>query len=340
MRRFPPGAEAAFEVVPQGHETAARIGNEGVTVVASSAIIGFLEQACHLAIRAYFAAGEASVGSLIDVKHLAPAFPSKPLRMTARLVEVDGRRLAFSVAASQDQRVIMQGRHERHLVRLDRFLSAASEVQAEQAPRRNVTFWFDFHSPWSYLASTRIGGLAQRHDATVDWRPLHLANLIDAIGGRRVLEENPAFVRWYKEDMQDWARLYGLTISYHPQFPLRPARALRAAIFAADEGHAPGWVVRVMQAYWSENADISDLDVLGRLAEEIGLDPQAIRAAATSPVYKDRLERETKDAVARGVFGVPTFAVDDKLFFGNDRLSMLDRHLGGDSLNRFAAGLI
>ena len=86
-----------------------------------------------------------------------------------------------------------------------------------------LEFWYDFHSPWAYLASTQIEALAQGHAAQVVWRPLHLAKLIATIDGRRPLEENPAFVAWYKQDLQDWAALYGVSLRYHPAFPLRPA---------------------------------------------------------------------------------------------------------------------
>ncbi|MFL5260184.1 MAG: 2-hydroxychromene-2-carboxylate isomerase [Hyphomicrobiales bacterium] len=204
---------------------------------------------------------------------------------------------------------------------------------------RTITFWFDFHSPWCYLAATRIGALAASHDADLRWRPLQVARLVEAIGGRRSLEENPAFVRWYKQDLQDWAAVYGLTISYHPNFPLRPSRALRVALYAAEHGLAEASVLRIMRAYWSEAADISDLDILRKLAQETGLDPTGTAEAAVSRTYGLELEANTREAIEMGVFGVPAFVLDGKIFFGNDRLPLLDRALGGDWLDRFSASL-
>ena len=204
---------------------------------------------------------------------------------------------------------------------------------------RAIAFWFDFHSPWCYLAATRIGALAARHDADLRWRPLQLARLIEAIGGRRSLEENPAFVRWYQQDLQDWAGVYGLRVAYHPDFPLRPSRALRIALYAAEHGFEEAWVVRVMRAYWSEAADISDLETLRSLAEDSGLDPTGAAAAAVSRAHGLQLEANTREAIGMGIFGVPAFVLDGKIFFGNDRLALLDRALGGDWLDRFCASL-
>jgi 2-hydroxychromene-2-carboxylate isomerase len=84
----------------------------------------------------------------------------------------------------------------------------------------------------------------------------------------------------------------------------------------------------VLRAYWSEEGDIEDLDALARWGEESGLDGIAIRAAAVSETCKQKIELNTEAATARGVFGVPTVDTGSKLYFGNDRLDLLDLHLG------------
>lgn len=191
----------------------------------------------------------------------------------------------------------------------------------------SLTFWFDVHSPWVYLAAHRIGDLARKHDLPLLWRPLHLPRLLDQIGGLKPLEATPARVAWFRQDIVDCAEEQGLPVRYHPQYPLRNSRALRASLFAADQGKAEAYVLRVLKGYWSDAADITDLDQLARWGEEVGLDPQAVRDAAVSEVFKDRIEANTQEAIARGVFGVPTVDSGSKLYFGNDRLDLLDRHL-------------
>ncbi|MBS7792762.1 2-hydroxychromene-2-carboxylate isomerase [Roseococcus sp. SDR] len=192
-----------------------------------------------------------------------------------------------------------------------------------------LIFRYDVHSPWCYLAALRIEGIAARHGRAVEWRPVYLARLIDAIDGRRPLEANAAFLAWYRQDLQDWAALGGVTLRYHPRYPLRPARALRAACFASAEGKGGAFARAVLRAYWSEAGDIEDLALLGRLGAEAGLDPQAVIAATSDERWKNQLAANTEEAISAGVFGLPMVTADGKLFFGNDRLDLLDRFLGG-----------
>jgi 2-hydroxychromene-2-carboxylate isomerase len=190
-----------------------------------------------------------------------------------------------------------------------------------------LTFWFDVHSPWVYLASFRVGDIARKHGLGLRWRPLHLPKLLDEIGGVKPLEAAPARVAWFRQDILDHAELIGVPLRYHPRYPLRNSRALRACILADDEGKAEAFVRRVLRGYWAEEADITDLAQLALWGEEAGLDGGAIKAAAVSEDFKQRLDANTAEAIARGVFGVPTVDTGSRLYFGNDRLDLLDSHL-------------
>lgn len=190
-----------------------------------------------------------------------------------------------------------------------------------------LLFRYDVHSPWCYLAALRIEEIAARHGRAVEWRPVYLARLIDAIDGRRPLEANPAFLAWYKQDLRDWAARGGVTLRYHPRYPLRPARALRAACYASTAGQGGPFARAVLRAYWSEEADIEDLALLGRLGAEAGLEPAAVVAATSDERWKAQLAANTEEAIAAGVFGLPMVTAEGKLFFGNDRLDLLDEFL-------------
>ncbi|UCU92351.1 thioesterase, FlK family [Hydrogenophaga taeniospiralis] len=325
MRSVVVGRMGLHQVVPGPESTAAAIGNDGVQVVSSPYLVGMLEEASHRAVRDLFECGEATVGTRIDVSHLAPALPGREVSAQAQLQEIQGRRLAFAVSAHQDGRVIMRGVHERALVQLDRFLAPAPPDKAPMAAQESpIEFFFDYHSPWCYFAALRIGAIARRLNREVIWRPMHLARLIERIDGRRPLEANAAFVRWFKADMQLWARQLGLELRYHPAFPLRPVRALRATVFAAQHGRAESFVSAVMRAYWSESRDISDLDQLTTLGVAAGLDARAVRDSIDDPMFKKQVETNTQEAQDRGVFGAPSFFCDDQLFWGNDRLDQLE----------------
>lgn len=195
-----------------------------------------------------------------------------------------------------------------------------------------LTFWFDVHSPWAYLASFRVGDIARKHGLDLRWRPLQLPRLLDAIGGLKPLEASPQRVAWFRQDILDQAELLGVPLRYHPHYPLRNARALRAALLAADEGRAEDFVRRVLRGYWAEEADITDLAQLSCWGEAAGLDPQAVAAAAVSDAFKERLEDNTRAAIARGVFGVPTIDTGSRLYFGHDRLDLLDQHISSGKI--------
>ena len=195
--------------------------------------------------------------------------------------------------------------------------------------RPPVTFFFDVHSPWSYLASTLIGPLAGRHGAPIVWRPVHLANLVVRIGGMRPLDQTPARVAWYRQDIADRMAWHGLAYDPHPDYPLRPSRALRSCVYAAEQGRAGAFVTAVMRGYWFEKKDISNLAVLQAMADAAGLGPRSIADIVEDGRYRSAVAGNTDDAVARGVFGVPSFFFDGKLFFGSDRMDLLDAALGG-----------
>lgn len=195
-----------------------------------------------------------------------------------------------------------------------------------------LTFWFDVHSPWAYLASFRVGDVARKHGLPLHWRPLHLPRLLDEIGGLKPLEAAPQRVAWFRQDIRDWAEVQGVPLNPHPDYPLRNSRALRACILAEDQGCGEAFACRVLCAYWAEQADITNLDLLAQWGEEAGLQGHAVKEAALSEWFKERLEENTREAIGRGVFGVPTVDTGTKLYFGNDRLDLLDIHLSrGDT---------
>lgn len=328
MKDVAVGTEHRITVLPTEGDLASSIGNPGVHVVSTPALIAYIETACQELVAPACEPDEATVGTVVNVKHLKAANSDASIECTARFVGRVKRRIRFQAEARQHGEIVMRGEHERAVVELRRFLQDKSTPEPiETTPSGSITFWFDVHSPWVYLAAHRIGDIARRRAITVRWRPLQLPKLVEAIGGRRPLEENAAFVRWYRQDLADWAALQGLPLRYHPDYPLRNARALRVCLYADQQGKAESFTKRLLSAYWSEAQDITDPAILGELAADVGLDNQAAQDATSDAGLKSQLETNTREAIERGVFGVPTVDVGDKLFFGNDRLELMERYL-------------
>lgn len=325
MKAIPEGLTRRFDSAVDDGDTAAALGNPGVAVVSTVALILKIEEACYHLVLPYYESDDATVGTRVAVDHLAPARPGAPIAVTATLSGRRGRHLLFEVLVEQAGKTVMRGQHNRAVVSLEQFVGGPASAPDAAVPE--VEFWFDFHSPWCYLAAQRIGDLLRRQGGTLRWRPVHLANLMEAIDGRRPLEANPAFVRWYRQDIVDQAARLGLPYRPHPAYPLRPSRALRAALFAAEAGAAELFVTALMRGYWAEERDISDTAVLQTVAEAAGLDPARIPAVVSEPAYKDRLDANLQEAVAKGLFGLPALIFEGKLYWGNDHLDQLEQDI-------------
>lgn len=126
MKPVPLGLSGRHELVPDERHTAAAVGNDGVAVIGTPFLVGYFEVAAHRAILPFCEAGEATVGTRIEVDHLAAALPGKPITAEAKVVEVDGRRVLFEVEVRQGERLLMKGRHRRAIVRLDKLMARAA----------------------------------------------------------------------------------------------------------------------------------------------------------------------------------------------------------------------
>jgi 2-hydroxychromene-2-carboxylate isomerase len=196
---------------------------------------------------------------------------------------------------------------------------------------RRVTFFYDFASPYAYLAATQIERIAAHCGAVVDWRPILLGGLFRAVGTPPV----PLFAypeakrRHCLEDLNRWARHYGEPFHFPSRFPMVTVTALRLALLA---GERTAELSRALfDAYWVGNEDLEDPSLLARVLVQVGL-PEALLLRVSEPAVKDALRHNTDEAERLGVFGVPSFLVarhheEPQLFFGQDRLLFVEKAL-------------
>ncbi|MEW6434614.1 MAG: 2-hydroxychromene-2-carboxylate isomerase [Myxococcota bacterium] len=192
---------------------------------------------------------------------------------------------------------------------------------------RIVEFFFDFMSPYSYLASTRVRAMGERVGATVRWRPFFLPGVMKATGnhGPTSIAAKAAYVF---KDLQDWAKYLGLPPVVLPEaFPFLTVLADRVALVMDEKGRLEDFAVPTFRRIWAEGHDVSDPKTLEAILVGLGEVPGPILERAQSQELKDRLRGNTDEAVQRGAFGAPTFVVGDELFVGNDRLDFVERAL-------------
>ncbi|MBX3251316.1 MAG: 2-hydroxychromene-2-carboxylate isomerase [Myxococcales bacterium] len=188
-----------------------------------------------------------------------------------------------------------------------------------------IELFFDVVSPYSYLAVTQIEALAERHGAEVDFKPFFLAGVMKATGNVPPATL-PARGKYLFADLNRWAKRYGVPFRFPSSFPAKTITAQRMLVAQrlADAAGVPKLAHALYRAHWGEGGDVAAPERLVALAEGAGLDGEALLAAAGTPEVKAELEALTADAVARGAFGAPTLFVGREMFFGNDRLGLLE----------------
>jgi 2-hydroxychromene-2-carboxylate isomerase len=184
-----------------------------------------------------------------------------------------------------------------------------------------LEFFYDFVSPYSYLASTRVETVVARHRAEVRFRPFLLGGVFKATGNRSPIE-TVAKGRHMWVDLERWARRLEVPFRRPQAFPVSSLLALRAGYAAEERRALVPYTHAVFRAYWGEGRDIASPEVLAAVASEAGLDGAALAAAA--PLHKADLAASTDEAVRRGAYGAPAFFVGDEMFIGNDRLDFVE----------------
>ena len=195
-----------------------------------------------------------------------------------------------------------------------------------------VEFFYDYSSPWTYLAFTKVAGVCQKYNATLEWRPILVGGIFNTVNSS-VYEFRergvPAKAKYSAKDLQDWARYYGVTIISPTVFPVNSVKSLRGALVALEHpGKFLPYSSRVFEAYWGDDQDISKDEVLRGIVEQVGIDPHEYFDKINRQDYKDRVRANTDEVMARGGFGSPTMFVNEtSMFFGNDRLVLIEEEL-------------
>lgn len=194
---------------------------------------------------------------------------------------------------------------------------------------RSVSFYFDFISPYSWLALMRAEAFAAEHDIEWDPRPVVYAALLDA-HGLTGPAETPAKRRHMIYDVARAARYAGMRLVGPPAHPFRSIEALRTATLFRDTAQALKLSAALANAAWGRGLDLTDPRLLAEVVRDCGLEADDLERRIAAPAIKEALFAETREAIASGVFGVPTFICDRQSFWGHDRMDALARELSGE----------
>ena len=191
-------------------------------------------------------------------------------------------------------------------------------------------FYFDFSSPYSYLATAWVDEVAARHGREVQWRAILLGAIFQSIGSRPLVEA-PLKGDYSRRDFARSAAMAGLPFREPARFPISTHLAARVFwwLQAQDPARAKAWARTAYAAYFAQGLDLSDAAVLRSVCAQAGLEPDATEAAWNDPTLKAQLKAENDAALATGVFGAPYLVIDGEAFWGNDRRDQVEWWLSG-----------
>jgi 2-hydroxychromene-2-carboxylate isomerase len=193
---------------------------------------------------------------------------------------------------------------------------------------RAVEFFFDVGSPASYLAWTQLPKIVLATGSEIEYRPMLLGGVFQATGNRSPMEV-PAKGQYLMDDLQRFARRYGVPFRHNPHFPINTLALMRMVLglqLREPERLVP-FVDAVFRAIWVDARNLNDPVVVTEVLRQAGFDAEKMLALASDPAVKDDLKVATQEAVARGVFGAPTFFVGGEMFWGQDRLDFVKEAL-------------
>jgi 2-hydroxychromene-2-carboxylate isomerase len=192
-----------------------------------------------------------------------------------------------------------------------------------------ILFYFDFMSPYAYLGSIGVERLANKHRLAVDWRPTLLGISVIKVMGLKAVADTPLKRDYVCRDVVRSAKYLDIPFHRASIRPMAPLAAARAFVWLkqSDPVLAQRFATEVFRAQWARGQDMSMPDAVASLAPCIGVDPAVLREAIDDDGTKRLLRHAVDKAMSAGVFGTPTFIAGGEMFWGTDRLPMLDRWL-------------
>lgn len=191
--------------------------------------------------------------------------------------------------------------------------------------KQTVEFFFDFISPYSYLAYSQLDSL----DADISLRPMHVLSVMKAVGNTPTTVTCAAKGRYASADLARWAHRYGVALKRPDMRAMNNAACARAVLAAPSTESARQITTALFNACWRDGKTLTTTaEVLDALTAA-GIETASLTGQIDAPDTLERLEKNNQEAAERGVFGAPSFLLGDSLFFGNDRLDFVREHLAG-----------
>jgi len=191
-----------------------------------------------------------------------------------------------------------------------------------------VKFYFDYSCPWTYLGFKRLIQTATRTASTIEWKPVKLEIIKELLN--KPSQDTPNYVANYRaKDLQDWASYCSLDIKEHKNLDHRVSlKASKGAFAAIAENTIFEYSAQVFKAFFSDMADIADSEILVEIAKQLDMDIDNFRMTIEGEQNYEAILKNTNELIDKGGYGSPTMIIEDQMFFGNDRMNLVEFAIG------------
>jgi len=192
---------------------------------------------------------------------------------------------------------------------------------------KNIEFYFDFGSPTAYLAYKQLNKLAQKYDATIEYKGILLGGVFKATDNASPITIPAKGQYMVIHDLPRFTKRYDIELKFNPHFPINTLPLMRGYYAALELGVAEAYVEKIYDGMWIEEINFSDPTELETAIKSLGVDVARFNDLISSDAIKNQLKATTEEAVTRGAFGAPTMYIGDEMFFGQDRLDFVEERL-------------
>ncbi|AFK63968.1 2-hydroxychromene-2-carboxylate [Advenella kashmirensis WT001] len=191
---------------------------------------------------------------------------------------------------------------------------------------KTIDYYFWLNSDWAYLGADRLQGIADKYDVAINYKPVDLPDVYARTGGMLLHQRSPERQAYRVAELKRWCRKLGIHINPHPRYLCPNADLASCMVIAASQSGADITALykAILRAEWCEDQDISSDITLIDIANKQRLDGQALVNQARTPQILSLYRQYTDEAVGCGIFGSPSYVFQDELFWGQDRLDMLE----------------
>ena len=187
---------------------------------------------------------------------------------------------------------------------------------------KTFEFYFDFASPYTFIAHKEIRKIEKENSIKIKYMPILLGGLLK-LAGIKPNADIPIKARYMIKDCKLWAEKYNIAFKFNNYFPINTLSLMRYVLVAEKKNFAQSFIDNIFEAIWIDGLNLNDNIIVEKLMENLDINPKTFLMEATKPEIKTELQKRTDDAYKKGIFGSPSFIVNNKMFWGQDRLDFV-----------------